>query len=330
MIGRTAEGKRLPVIVDTDVAADDWMAMLFLLRHPDVEVRAVLVSATGEAHAGPGVRTAANLLALARQAHVPVAVGRESPLMGNHAFPDHVRRAVDEVMGLTLPENPAPDVRPDAVALLHSTLLNCQQKAVLVALGPLTNLGEAVQRHFDLARYVEMLYVMGGAVDVPGNLHAEGEAAGNVFAEWNLYCDPYAADIVFQSGLPITLVPLDATNQVPMTREFRDRLARDRTTPEADFVHRIIARTEAYFKLEYTYFWDPLAAAIATDNSLGHFEERKLKVVYDEGGQSGRTVESADGMPIRVCVGVDVPRFEQFFVDVLNGRLASNRNKEVT
>src|SRR5512142_1136387 len=77
----------------------------------------------------------------------------------------------------------------------------------------------------------------GGAVDAPGNIASSGSGIANDVAEWNMYVDPHAASIVFASGAPITLVPLDATNFVKVTPTFYDRLTRNHSTPEASFVY---------------------------------------------------------------------------------------------
>ena len=309
-----------PVIIDTDVASDDWMAILYLLRHPDVSVKAITVTGTGEAHSEPGARNSLGLLALACQPDVPVAMGSETTLGVGHTFPDIIRDMVDSIMGIPLPSNPWQPVNQDAVAFLTSFLQRSPQKVVILALGPLTNLAEAFQAVPSLVERVEMLYVMGGAVDVLGNIFEAGGQSHDNVAEWNIYCDPYAAKVVFHSGVPITLVPLDATNQAPTTMDFYRRMEQDRGTPEADFVFQILLKSKEFIPSGRMYFWDPLTAAILTDESLATFEQRTLTVVADQGRQSGRTLETDGGASVRVCTAVDKARFEELFLDVLNGR----------
>ena len=88
-----------PFIIDTDMAADDWMAILYLLQRPDVDVRAITVTGAGEAHCQPGVQNALGLTALAGRPQIPVACGRETPLKGDHAFPMDWRKNVDALLG---------------------------------------------------------------------------------------------------------------------------------------------------------------------------------------------------------------------------------------
>jgi Inosine-uridine preferring nucleoside hydrolase len=92
-----------PVVIDTDMAADDWMALLYLLRRPDVAVKAITVTGDGEAHCESGTRHARGIVALANRGIIPVACGRTTPLRGNHAFPAQWRADVDSLLGLTLP-----------------------------------------------------------------------------------------------------------------------------------------------------------------------------------------------------------------------------------
>ena len=190
----------------------------------------------------------------------------------------------------------------------------------LITLGPLTNVAEVLEAEPELVMNLEMITVMGGAVEVAGNVGSSSNIENEV-AGWNFYVDPRAAAEVFGSGAPITLVPLDATNYVPVTMEFYRRLERDRTTSVAEFVYRVLTAQEEYVRLGSYYFWDLLAAAIATEEGLGTFQEISLIVVEEEGAESGRTLESEWGVIIRVTMTADQERFEALFLDAVNGRL---------
>jgi pyrimidine-specific ribonucleoside hydrolase len=308
-----------PVIVDTDMAADDWLAILYLLQHPDVDVQAITVVGTGEAHCGPGVRNALDLAALAGRPEIPVACGRETPLAGDHTFPGSWRERVDSLLGLSLPRNPNPPYAGSAVELLDRIVSRSSQPVHLVALGPLTNVAQALEASPDLAEGLRMITIMGGAVNVPGNVRASADV-GNDWAEWNIYADPHSAAVVLESGAPITLVPLDATEDVPVTTGFQKTLRRDRETPAAEFVYRVLAQKESDIESGWYYFWDPFAAAVVTEGTLATFQEILLTVVEEEGPQSGRTLGGSAGYPVRVADGADAARFERLFLETLNGQ----------
>jgi inosine-uridine nucleoside N-ribohydrolase len=310
-----------PFVIDTDMSVDDLMAILYLLQRPDVSVKAITVTGTGVAHGGPGTQNALGLVALAGKPDIPVSCGRDDPLQCDHTFPAEWRIDVDNVYGIPLPENPNPASSQTAVKLLRSVVRDASKKVVLITLGPLTNVAEALQSDPSLVDNLEMIYVMGGAVDMPGNLQVPGSDVDNAVAEWNIYADPHAAAMVFESGAPITLVSLDTTNIVPITMNFYKRLEADQTTPEANFVYQLLTLNQEFIQRGQYFFWDPLAAAIAADESLATFEERLLKVIVEEGPESGRTLTAEDGSSIRVCTKADGARFEKVFLNTLNGRV---------
>lgn len=307
-----------PVVIDTDMAADDWMALLYLLRRPDVAVKAITVTGDGEAHCESGTRHALGLVALANRGVIPVACGRTTPLQGDHAFPAQWRADVDTLLGLTLPTTTTTAAQQTAVDLLTSVIQASPQQVVLLTIGPLTNVAEAVQRTPALVKNLAMIYIMGGAVEVPGNIAESGAGIDNHVAEWNMYVDPHAAQVVLASGAPITLVPLDATNHVPLTSSFYQRLKVDHVSPVAGFVFDVLTKRYALIQSGGYYFWDPLAAAILTDESLATFQTRALSIIETEGPESGRTQPSAGGAKVRVAVSASGARFEQIFLSTLN------------
>jgi pyrimidine-specific ribonucleoside hydrolase len=310
----TGEPRR--VIIDTDMAADDWMAILYLLQRPDVSIEAITVTGAGEAHCGPGTEYALGLVALAGEAAIPVACGRETPLQGDHTFPASWRQSVDNLYGLTLPEGTNPVSDQSAVELLTSLIQSSSEKMVLLTLGPLTNVAEALQSTPTLVDNLDMIYIMGGAVHVPGNV-----GGGNTKAEWNIYVDPHAANIVLESGAPVTLVPLDATNHAPLTTPFYERLKDSHSSPEATFVFDLLTKNRGFIASGGYYFWDPLAAAVLADESLATIETQDLVVVEEEGPESGYTKPAGGGSSVRVAVSADGSRFEQVFLDTLNGQV---------
>jgi inosine-uridine nucleoside N-ribohydrolase len=133
------------VLIDTDMAADDWMAVLYLLNHPDVSVAAITVSGTGEAHCEPGIKNTMSLTALAGQADIPVNCGRSTPLQADHAFPPDWRTRVDALASLTFQSNPSSPIPQSAVDLLLAKIKSMPIKVTIITLGPLTNLAEVLQ-----------------------------------------------------------------------------------------------------------------------------------------------------------------------------------------
>ncbi len=306
-----------PVIFDTDMAHEDMFAALFLLSHPNVDVRAITVSGTGEAHCGPGVAHALGLIELSGHKDIPVACGSETPLVGNHAFPAEWRQAADDAYGVEIPKGGAPSTL-SASDLIIDIVQGSNESITIVAVGPLTNIAEALQKSSDIRAHIKEIYIMGGALEVEGNVGNSGVGIQNQHAEWNIYIDPVAANIVFKSGIPIILVPLDATKDVPVTRNFYKALNKNRNTPTANLVYEMLTANLDLIDSGGFQFWDSLTAAVFTDQSLASFKDVQLVVVEEEGLESGRTKPDSNGAMIKVAVGANQNQFEQLFLTILN------------
>jgi inosine-uridine nucleoside N-ribohydrolase len=297
------------VVLDTDLAFDDIMALLYLLQRDDVVIDAVTITGTGEAHCDPGVRNALRLLALGGANDTPVACGRETPLQGTNAFPDEWRSAVDDLSMLDLPEvDRAADPR-GATRLLLDTL---DGDATLITLGPLTNVAEALRTDPELASRVPEFVAMAGAIDVAGN-------TPNGVAEYNVWVDPLAAKEVIE-GMEITLVPLDATDDVPFTSFFADTLAAHRSSPEAEAAHAIILANEEVFLSPGYSFWDTLATALVFRPELATFDEARVVVTASEDAGAGWIDRLDEGASVRFATAVPDPlAFEREYLSVLTG-----------
>jgi inosine-uridine nucleoside N-ribohydrolase len=314
------EAPRPLLIVDADMGAADVLALLYLLQHPELDVAAITVTGTGEAHCEPGVRHALGLIALADAGAIPVACGREQPLAGDNKFPTLLRQKADSDMGIAWPEVTLSAAQP-AADLLIATINAAPQKVVLVTLGPLTNIAEALQAEPALVERLEMVYIMGGAFDVPGNVAGLIPISDNRTAEFNLYVDPHAARVVLESGAPITFVPLDGTNTVPISWGFYKTLEANQHTPAAAALLGLFQADPSLYQ-GGQYFWDALAAVVATDEQVATFEEKTVAVTDTEGDEEGRTQEDPSGRPVRVVTAADAAQFEQRFLSVVNGSRA--------
>lgn len=307
-------------IIDTDMALDDWMAILYLLRQPKISVEAITIAATGEAHANKGAQNAMRLLTLAEYNPIPVAAGSEKPLRGGHVFPWPIRFVMDNFFFLKTPKLSGIPVQMDAVNMIIQLLEQTKEPIHIIALGPLTNLATVIIDRPDLNGYIAGITFMGGALEVPGNIQSINKRIDNWYAEWNVYIDPCAADVVFTSGIPITLVPLDATDQVPLTKEFLDKMATTQGGSALDFIYRACKRI---LKLSSSdrmfYFWDPLAAVVALHPEIAQFEEKSVRIVVEEGPQSGRVEPVDGGVMISVCKQVDRDSFERLFLEGIQG-----------
>ena len=216
----------------------------------------------------------------------------------------------------TCPRRRASRSTGDAVQLIAATADRVDGLRVLT-LGPMTNVADALSSHPDLAQRLESVYAMGGALLVPGNV-SFGGPPDNTVAEWNVYVDPTAAQAVIDSGLPVRLIGLDGTNQVPLTEAFAARAQAEATGPGALVLAELLA--EHPFMTDGTYFlWDPLAAALAAGHPLGTFSAATVDVEEADGPEVGFT-RPVEGAPnVEYLSAADRAAAEDALLETLNG-----------
>ena len=309
-----AAGSRPRIVIDTDVAADDLIALASILRDPSVEILAITVAGTGETHCEPGVRVVRSFVTALIDGPLPVACGPADPLGDAQPFPDAWRAGADSGSGLTLP-TPGfeADPRPAQRILvdLAQVEFDAGRRLRLLTLGPVTNLASALELDPELPGKVQV-YSMLGAVDVPGNV----DVGPTPIAEWNAHADPTAARRVLEAGFELTLIPLDATNDTPLTQELFQDLAADHAAGPADLVFELLTRNP--FMLEGgLYLWDPLAAAVIRNPDFVTTSEATVRVVEGAGGDGGRLVHDPAGANVEFGDSADRARFEAFLLDRL-------------
>lgn len=199
------------VIFDTDPGQDDAVAILAALGSPEeIEVLAITAVA-GNIPLHHTVNNALRLVELAGRPDIPVHAGADRPFAHALVTAEHVHGAT----GLDGPDLPQPVTRPragHAVDVLIETVRREPEGSVTIAaLGPLTNVALALLKAPDIAARVGGIVLMGGAYFEVGNVTPT--------AEFNFFVDPDAAAVVFRSGAPITMLPLDATHGMHATPE---------------------------------------------------------------------------------------------------------------
>jgi len=263
----------MTVIIDTDPGIDDAIAILYALRHPDLDVVA-LTTVAGNIGLSVTTRNAGRICALA-QVETPVHAGAAAPL-GKEPRPETGIHGNDGLGGVEFPEPVLAPANKDAVAALIAILEAHPPHTVdLHCLGPLTNLALLLDRAPEAARRIRRVIAMGGAVDEPGNVGPK--------AEFNIAHDPHAAAAVLAAGLPLTLNPLDATRQLRADATY---IAALRDTGFAPAIASA-ALIEAYFAAtngaESRPLHDPCVPLLALHPDLFRIEERSLGVELDTG-----------------------------------------------
>ncbi len=294
-----------PIIYDTDMAIDDWLAMLYLAKHPDINIVAVTISASGESHCAPGLDNVRNLLKLAGHPMVPVACGDDYPLDGYFVFPEPWQVDSDTLSGIDLGrwvENPVKGTPSDghAAELIHKVVSESPEPITLVAVGPLTNVAQWLERYPDDRGAVAELVMMGGSYAAPGNIIVPLFTAGhpNEVSEWNFFIDPLATQETLEAqGLARVMVGLDVTNRVRLTHAFADDFKARTRGPAAEFVDGVFDKNRWFIDSKEYYFWDVMAAVVAADPALCQGKSVPLSAVVQAAGDNPYLDTSNPNMP---------------------------------
>lgn len=197
------------VIVTSDPGQDQAVALLEMLGRPDVFEILGIVATAGNVGLDHTLRNTRQLLELTERTDVPVYRGSVAPMARKLVTAEHVHGPTG-MDGFALPEPTVRPVEGSGVDFIVETLRHeAAESVTIISLSPLTNLGMALRKAPDVAERIKEIVMMAGAYFEVGNITPT--------AEFNVYVDPEAADIVFRSGVPMTVIPLDVTHKMLAT-----------------------------------------------------------------------------------------------------------------
>ncbi len=303
-----------PVIMDVDPGHDDAFAILLAKADPRIDLLA-MTTVAGNQTLDKCTLNARRVCTIAGIDDVPVAAGAAAPMVRNL----RVAADVHGVSGLDGPAFPAPRVETDprtAVELMRDVIIEQDQPVTLVPTGPLTNVALLLLTYPHLGEHIDEVVLMGGSAD-----------RGNTtpYTEFNITVDPEAADVVFQSGLPVTMVGLNATHQAIATTSVVERLT-TLSTPLATTCIELLT----FYSSTYQDHWgfaappvhDPVAVARVADPSLVRCVDAPVLIEKHGEHTAGATVvdfHRRTGYPdnARVAVEVDADRFWDLLIDAV-------------
>lgn len=305
----------LPVILDCDPGHDDAIALILALASPELDVLAVTTSA-GNQTPDKTLNNALRILTLLGRDDIPVAAGAPKPLARELIIADNVHGE----SGLDGPKLPDPAFAPQAMTgleLMAKCLRESLEPVTLVPTGPLTNIALLLAAHPELKGKIARIVLMGGTA-----------GAGNwtPAAEFNIYVDPEAADMVFKSGIPITMCGLDVTHEAQVMDEDIERV-RAITNPVAQCVAGLLDFFMIYHRDPKWGFagaplHDPCTIAWLLAPELFHGVECRVDIETSGKHTLGMTVVDRYGLTGKpanalVLLGLDRPGF----IDLLVTRL---------
>jgi len=294
------------IIIDTDPGIDDAFTFLLALASPEIQLEA-LTTTQGNVTLEKATRNALAVLELCNASNIPVAAGSMYPLVQ----PLQASEDVHGKSGIGDAKLPEPKTSPfpqHAVDYLIERVLDEPNEISIFPIGPLTNIAMAIRKEPKFAKAVQELVIMGGAINENGNIPP--------LAEFNIFVDPHAAHIVFHSGIPMTLIPLDATHKCLLKREHVDRLLKI-NSPITQFINDAI---DVYLNFSYekgfagSALHDPLTLATIIAPELLTSKEYYVDVDISGNVSMGKTFADIFrklNKPVNMKVAMDV-RGEDF------------------
>lgn len=306
----------IPIFIDCDPGHDDMMAIMLAAAHPEIEVIGITTVAGNQV----GEKTydnAGRTLTLIDRRDIPVVRGADAPLCRPLRIAPEIHGS-SGLDGADLPESRIPEIKESAPAFMARTILANDRKVVLVPTGPLTNIALALRSYPELGDKIERIVLMGGAV-YDSNITPA--------AEFNIYVDPEAASAVFESGIPITMIGLDATNKAKMLYDEIELLEKQEG-PVARVVGPLMRffanANREFFGIHGAPIHDALAVATVVDPEIVTGGEYHVAIETQSELTRGRTVADiygVTGKPANARVALDVDR--KRFIEMLFEAIAT-------
>lgn len=304
-----------PVIIDTDPGTDDAIAIVLALRSPELAVRALTV-VPGNVTSAQGVDNARRIVSLAHRCDVAIAAGAKRPLVVSLVTGSEKWHGKNGLADVALPEPTCPLDKRWAPDLIIEMVRAAPHEITLITIGPLTNIALALEKDPGIVSLVKEVIMMGGSI-----------SGGNVTpaAEFNIYVDPEAAQLVFKAGWPITMVGLDVC-QVTLLNRARLHTLDGQRDPLAQLVRSIgdfILRGAERRGVAGSPMYDPLAVGVAIDPSL--VVASPMVVDVETGGEFARGETVANRERIKSVIGQrKSPEGPQYFFTGATQPIAPN------
>mgnify|MGYP001136338973 CR=1 FL=1 len=294
---------RQKIIIDTDMSFDDYVALLYLLQHPEIEVVGIS-SVHGVSTVTAGTENIRRLLQMTGHEEIPVSEGAAAPLEGDRAFPTIWTTVMDSVLRPSLPPVTSTPL-PSATALMGELIAEEPQEIMLVALGPLTNVADLFQQMPETAGQLDSLVVGAGIIEAE-HPTPEGEI------DWNMWLDPVANEIVLAADVPTIWTPFDLTHyDLRLDMPFVEQWRQVSQQPEMTMMVRIPWMMIAVAG-ESQAVWDLVTAVIVTNPEIcDDWRSLPLRSIQGEGETAGFLIVSEGERPnASVCMSGDQEMFE--------------------
>ena len=302
LLGPAAHAGQMKVILDTDIGGDidDAWALGFVLAYPDFDPLGVTIC---DGNTPARAKAACKLLHLTGRSHIPVAVDRKT-----HDGQDHQFTWAEDFAAVQPVAQPAAD-------FIVQTARKHKGEVTLIAVGPLQNVADALRQEPSLGQYLKRVVLMSGCV--------YGTASRtSPIAEWNVVASTADAQVVYGSGLPLTIVPLDSTTHVQLREEERERVRKHVSplTYSLECLYRLWLNSPG----SRMTLHDQLAVAETASPGTFFGKKETLPLLVDDKGFT--RIDRERGKPAVVCLEPKRDAFMEYYIARLTGQRLGQKN----
>ncbi|WP_027184070.1 ribonucleoside hydrolase RihC [Desulfovibrio inopinatus] len=300
--------KSIPVIIDTDPGIDDAVALAaaFLLDEIDIKL---ISTVAGNVSVDKTTKNALNLVEYYGQ-DIPVSQGASGPLLKPFEDASSIHGS-SGIGGLDIPTSSRQPLAKHSVEAIYDVVVNSPTPVILVTLGPLTNIALLLVMYPECKKNIKKIIFMGGSCK-RGNKTPH--------AEFNFYVDPHAAKKVLHCGLPLVMCGLDVTRNAIVTRDTLAMLGSDNKNSQ------MMCEMFQQYTCKYTDGWlmhDLTTICFLLQPDMFTTIDAFVTVETESQYLEGATVVDLDGKfnqqpNVEVCIGLDTPRFENWFIDLFS------------
>ena len=316
------------VFFDHDGGIDDLLSQMLLLTMPDKEVIGIAVT-PADCYIEPALESTHKILQLFNRTEIPLGRGE---LHGVHAFPAEWRAEPEVVNAfpemMKLAETPDPYGYTTATELYIQRLTAVDRPVTIVITGPCSTLVNALRKAPEIKANIKQVIWMGGAFEVPGNVR---NYQHNGSAEWNVYWDPARSQYLVESGISLVCIPLDASNQVPVSKDFLNRLADQSGYALSELAAQCWATTiDTIPGYVYTYFmWDVLAMSYIAIPDAFTLETVKARTGLRPPNEGQTIIDEAGGNRIQYASAVNKEQFFRYLLEQLQTPIMLDKQPEM-
>lgn len=312
------------IFIDTDMGYDDLVAIGMLLLCKKFQIKAISV-ADGITDLNKGIVNLARILTWFQKTNVPIITGTKL-VRKKVPFPLDTQRTNKLSLLAKMPISKTPSrkiIISPSIESPYSSISQLEEKPILICLGPLTNIAKLIKKYGkNFTSRISRIFLMGGAIDVPGNIPPWN------LAEYNTFLDPQAAKTVFATDLPITMISIDSTRLVPAMPQFAENQKIKQQLIELNQslrrlkpnnkIKQVIREIILRNKLDFNYFYDPLAASILLNSKIIKGAFRTEIRVGLTGKNRGQTKKAMNKKPnVKVINKIDTSEFYKTLLKII-------------